>query len=153
MRDDFNGVEARALVGIDSATATFNKSFDLTFGTDFADDRGNIVVSANYTTRGGITRSARGGFTYDSLSDGCVTAASASSRGAGVPLAVPSGKTCRRRRHSRLRRRRQRRYSPRPHLGRSAARLGPVQPGARCGLCAAGSAISAASASFSMPAA
>ena len=52
-------------------------------------------MSANYTTRGGITRSERGGFTYDSLSDGCVTAASASPRGAGVPLAVPSGQTCR----------------------------------------------------------
>jgi outer membrane receptor protein involved in Fe transport len=82
-------------MGIDSATATLNKSFDLTFGTNFGDDRGNIVVSANYTTRGGITRMDRHGFTFDSLSDGCVTAASASPREAGVPLAVPAGQTCR----------------------------------------------------------
>lgn len=95
MRDDFEGVEARAQMNLDSSTGTFNKSLDLTAGGNFAGGRGNVVVSLNYMTRGGITRADRGGFTYDSLSDGCVTAASASDSRAGVPLTVPGGQTCR----------------------------------------------------------
>ncbi len=95
MRKDFSGVEVSANLGLDSSTTTLNKSFDLTVGGNFAEDRGNIVVSLNYMTRGGITRGERGGFTFDSLSDGCVTAATASPDRAGTPLVVPSGQTCR----------------------------------------------------------
>jgi iron complex outermembrane recepter protein len=95
MRNDFDGLEARSQIGLDSSTKTLNKSFDVTAGGNFAGGRGNAVVSVNYMTRGAITRGERGGFTFDSLSDGCVTAASASPRGAGIPLVVPSGQTCR----------------------------------------------------------
>src|SRR6187549_3100887 len=73
MRDDFEGLEARAQIGLDSATSTFNKSFTVTAGGNFAEDRGNVVVSADYATRGGITRRERGGFTGQTLNDGCIT--------------------------------------------------------------------------------
>lgn len=96
MKNDFEGVELAANLGLDSSTKTFNKSFDLTAGGNFGDGRGNVVVSLNYTTRGGITRRDRGGFTYWQLGDGCVTAASATNDGTpGVIQAVPSGQTCR----------------------------------------------------------
>lgn len=96
MKDDFEGIELGTNLGLDSSTRTFNKSFDLTVGGNFAGGRGNVVASINYMTRGGITRGDRGGFTYWALGDGCVTAASATDDGTpGVPLSVPSGQTCR----------------------------------------------------------
>jgi outer membrane receptor protein involved in Fe transport len=96
MKDDFQGLELNALLGLDSSTKTLNKSFDATFGGNFDDGRGNIALSVNYTTRGGITRGDRGGFTYYALGDSCVTAASATNDGTpGVPMAVPGGQTCR----------------------------------------------------------
>jgi hypothetical protein len=36
MRDDFEGVEGRAQIGLDSSTQTFNKSFTVTAGGNFA---------------------------------------------------------------------------------------------------------------------
>ncbi|WP_129642598.1 TonB-dependent receptor domain-containing protein [Peristeroidobacter agariperforans] len=95
MRDDFEGVEATAQTSYDSPTTTPTYNIDLTVGGNFAEGRGNAVVSVNYLNRGSITRGERGEWAYDSLSDGCVTPASASRDHAGVPVAVPSGSTCR----------------------------------------------------------
>jgi outer membrane receptor protein involved in Fe transport len=87
LRDDFEGVEARAQYGTDSPTHTGNFSADLTAGGNFAEGRGNAVIAVNVLSRGGITRGERGGFAFDSLSDGCIVAGSGSSSRAGTPLA------------------------------------------------------------------
>jgi iron complex outermembrane recepter protein len=95
MREDFEGVEASFQHSWDSPTTTPTDDLNITFGGNFDGGRGNAVISVNYFNRGAITRGDRGGWTFDSLSDGCVTAASWSSTHAGTPLAVPSGQTCR----------------------------------------------------------
>ncbi|MET0497597.1 MAG: TonB-dependent receptor [Steroidobacteraceae bacterium] len=95
MRDDFEGMEINAQSTVDSPTTTPTYSADLTVGGNFADGRGNSVVSVNYLKRGSITRGERGGFTFFSLSDGCVTPASFSDSAPGVPVSVPSGLSCR----------------------------------------------------------
>jgi outer membrane receptor protein involved in Fe transport len=94
MRDDFDGVEARAQVNMDQPTGTPIYNFDVTVGGNFADDRGNVVVSGNYLKRNSITRGQRGSFAFDSLADGCVAAGTARKDGPGTPFAVPSGQTC-----------------------------------------------------------
>ncbi|WKL57623.1 TonB-dependent receptor [Asticcacaulis sp. ZE23SCel15] len=94
MRDDFEGVEISAQTRWDQPTNTPTNTVDLTLGGNFADDKGNAVVSLNYLTRGSITRGERGDFAFFSLSDGCVTADSWSDSQAGTPLSVPGGQTC-----------------------------------------------------------
>jgi iron complex outermembrane receptor protein len=94
MRDDFEGVEINGQTNWDSHTTTPTYNLDLTVGGNFAEGRGNAVVSINYLDRGAISRGMRGHWTYDSLSDGCVTSASFSKSKAGIPLAVPGGSTC-----------------------------------------------------------
>lgn len=83
MRDDFEGVEVNAQYGADSSTHTGNYSVDLTAGTNFGEGRGNAVISVNVMERGGITRGERGGFTFDSLSDGCTVPGTGSASRAG----------------------------------------------------------------------
>lgn len=94
MRDDFEGVEINAQKRWDSHTSTPTYSLDFTMGSNFADDRGNAVVSVNYLNRGSITRGERGGYAFYSLSDGCVTSASWSETQPGTPQAIGSGQTC-----------------------------------------------------------
>jgi outer membrane receptor protein involved in Fe transport len=94
MRDNFEGAEARADIRFDRATGTPTYNFDLTFGGNFADGRGNFVASINYLNRGSLTRGDRGGAMATTLADSCVTAASYRPDGPGTPLAVPSGQTC-----------------------------------------------------------
>jgi iron complex outermembrane recepter protein len=94
MRDDFEGVEARAQYGADSSTNTGNYSIDLTAGGNFADGRGNAVISVNVLSRGSITRGERGGFTYDSLSDGCTVAGTGSRSRAGDFFGAQQGAAC-----------------------------------------------------------
>lgn len=94
MKDDFEGVELTAQARADTHTKTKTYTADLTFGSNFADDRGNVVVALNYLDRGGFTRGERGGWATPSMADGCVTSASFSSTRPGVPLAVPGGQTC-----------------------------------------------------------
>jgi iron complex outermembrane receptor protein len=95
MRDDFEGVEAHGDVRFDAGTGTPTYNFDLTFGGNFADGRGNVVASINYLKRNGLTRGERGGPMAVTLGDGCVTSASWSDNAPGTPLAVPAGQTCR----------------------------------------------------------
>lgn len=94
MKDDFQGVEANVQHTWDQHTGTPTDSVDLTVGGNFDNGRGNMVVSLDYLNRGGYTRRDRGGWAAQSLSDGCVTAASYNPEGAGTPLSVPSGQTC-----------------------------------------------------------
>jgi iron complex outermembrane receptor protein len=94
MRDDFEGVEIGGQTNWDSHTTTPTYDLNLTAGGNFAQGRGNAVVSINYLDRGAISRGQRGDWAYDSLSDGCVTSASFSKSKAGIPLAVPGGSTC-----------------------------------------------------------
>jgi len=94
MKDDFQGVELTAEARQDTHTKTKTYTADLTFGTNFADDRGNVVVALNYLDRGGYSRADRGGWAMPTMADGCVTAASYSDTRPGTPLAIPAGQTC-----------------------------------------------------------
>lgn len=94
MRDNFEGVEINAQHTSDQPTRTPTRSLDVTLGGNFANNKGNAVISLDYLDRQGITRADRGDWALPSLGDGCVTAASWSATHAGVPLAVPSGQNC-----------------------------------------------------------
>lgn len=94
MRDDFSGVEGRAQVNVDRPTGTPTYNFDLTMGGNFAEGRGNLVVSGNYLNRGSITRGERGSFAYLSLADGCVAPGSGSATRPGTPFTPPAGQSC-----------------------------------------------------------
>jgi len=59
MRDDFEGVEARAQTNFDSRTATPTHDFNLTAGGNFHDGRGNAVVSVNYLKRNALLEDQR----------------------------------------------------------------------------------------------
>ncbi|MCW3837721.1 TonB-dependent receptor plug domain-containing protein [Sphingomonas canadensis] len=94
MKSDFEGVEARGQFNIDSATWTKGYSLDVTVGGNFADGRGNTVVSANYLKRGGITRGERGDWAFDSLSDGCIKPGTGGPDRAGQVFGSQSGAAC-----------------------------------------------------------
>ena len=94
MRSDFEGVEAQSHVDFDSTTNTPTWSVDLTGGANFAHDKGNIAVSMGYQNRGGISRQDRGGIYIPPYGDGCVTAATASSRNIGTQITGLSGQAC-----------------------------------------------------------
>jgi outer membrane receptor protein involved in Fe transport len=94
MRDDFEGVEARAQLNIDRPTGTPVYNADLTFGGNFADGRGNLTVSANYLKRGAITRGERGSFAFLSLNDGCVRPGTGGPNTAGEPFPAGGGQAC-----------------------------------------------------------
>ncbi|MDD3799335.1 MAG: TonB-dependent receptor, partial [Novosphingobium sp.] len=59
LRDDFEGVEARAQLSGDTRGDGLTRNFDLTWGTNFAGGRGNFVISGNYYERDGIRQAAR----------------------------------------------------------------------------------------------
>ncbi|KQU49874.1 TonB-dependent receptor [Sphingomonas sp. Leaf339] len=86
MRQDFNGIEGRAQLNMDGPTGTPVYNVDLTMGGNFAEGRGNLVVSGNYLKRGSITRGQRGGYAFDSLVDGCVVPGTGSDSRAGTPF-------------------------------------------------------------------
>jgi outer membrane receptor protein involved in Fe transport len=94
MRQDFEGVEARAQLNLDSSTSTPVYSFDVTVGGNFADGRGNVVVSANYLRRGSVTRGERGEWAYDSFADGCIVPGSGGPNRTGTPFSGASGAAC-----------------------------------------------------------
>lgn len=88
IRDDFEGIEARTQLNMDRPTGTPVYNVDLTMGGNFAEGKGNLVVSGNYLNRGSITRRQRGSYAFDSLVDGCVVPGSGSSTRAGTPFAA-----------------------------------------------------------------
>src|SRR6478735_9065077 len=79
MKDDFEGVQIGGQYGFDSATSTPTYNVDLTLGGNFAEGRGNAVVSLNYYKREGFTRQDRGDWSELPYAEGCVTADSWSS--------------------------------------------------------------------------
>ncbi|MEJ0058370.1 MAG: TonB-dependent receptor [Terricaulis sp.] len=96
IRDDFDGVEVSYLHSWDSPTETPTKDLNLTFGGNFANDRGNAVISLGYLTRGSITRAERGDWAQYQLDERCVTPASWSATAPGVLFpGNPSLATCR----------------------------------------------------------
>ena len=96
LRDDFQGVEFRAQGGGNSTTSARTQDYTATIGGNFADGRGNVVISANYMKRDPITRRDRGGFTLVALSDGCIVPGSEDAKThVGTPFTVPAGQTCR----------------------------------------------------------
>ncbi|QBE66604.1 TonB-dependent receptor [Pseudoduganella lutea] len=94
LRDNFEGVEINAQHTRDQPTGTPTNSVDLTVGGNFANNRGNAVLSLNYMNREGMTRAELGGYALPSMGDGCVTPASWSATRPGTPLPVPAGQTC-----------------------------------------------------------
>lgn len=94
IRDDFEGVEGRAQLNMDRPTGTPVYNVDLTLGGNFADNRGNVVVSGNYLKRGAITRGDRGSFAFLSLNDGCVVPGSGGRSTAGIPFSPAGGQGC-----------------------------------------------------------
>ena len=94
MRDDFEGVELNAQVSADEHTSSPTYTYDLTFGGNLDNGRGNVVASLGYQDRTAIGIKERGGWAYPSRDSGCVTADSYSETQRGVPLSVPSGLSC-----------------------------------------------------------
>ncbi|PZU08158.1 TonB-dependent receptor [Sphingomonas sp.] len=93
--DKFEGVEARAQMNANSPTSAKTYDYSITVGGNFADGRGNVVISANYLKRDAITRRDRGGFTLFALGDGCVVPGSDDNKyHLGTPFTVPSGQSC-----------------------------------------------------------
>ncbi|HEV7606208.1 MAG TPA: TonB-dependent receptor [Steroidobacteraceae bacterium] len=84
MKDDFEGVQVGGQYGFDSSTSTPTTNVDLTLGGNFAEGRGNAVVSLNYYKREGFTRDERGDWAKLPYGEGCVTAASWSDSLIGV---------------------------------------------------------------------
>ena len=85
MKDDFEGVKVGGQYGFDSSTSTPTFSTDLTIGGNFAEGRGNAVVSLNYYKREGFTRSERGDWAELPYGEGCVSAATWSDSLIGTP--------------------------------------------------------------------
>ena len=85
MKDDFEGVKIGGQYGFDSSTSTPIFSTDLTVGGNFAEGRGNAVVSLNYYKREGFTRDERGDWAELPYGEGCVTADSWSDSLIGTP--------------------------------------------------------------------
>jgi outer membrane receptor protein involved in Fe transport len=84
MKDDFEGVQVGGQYGFDSSTNTPTTNVDLTLGGNFAEGRGNAVVSLNYYKREGFTRDDRGDWATLPYGEGCVTADSWSDSLIGV---------------------------------------------------------------------
>jgi iron complex outermembrane receptor protein len=94
MRKDFQGVQLDGHVDFDRVTRTPTYSLDLTAGNNFADNRGNVVVSIDYLNRGAISREDVP-YARPALTDGCVTPSTYSSSGPGSPVTGnPTGQAC-----------------------------------------------------------
>src|SRR5688572_20426063 len=85
MKDDIEGVEVGGQYGFDSATSTPTYDVNLTVGGNFAEERGNAVVSLNYYKREGFTRAERGEWAELPYGEGCVTEATYSDSLIGTP--------------------------------------------------------------------
>ena len=94
MKQNFEGVEFDAHTNFDEMTKTPTYSFDITAGSNFDDNRGNLAISMDYMNRGAIARD-QVGYARPALSDGCVTPGSWSDSGPGTPVpGNPSGQKC-----------------------------------------------------------
>jgi iron complex outermembrane recepter protein len=94
MKSNFEGVAVALNHSTDQHTNSPSTNATLTLGGNFADNKGNMVVSIDYLKRTGFTRGERGDWAGMNLKDGCVTAASWSETSAGTPFSPPTGQTC-----------------------------------------------------------
>src|SRR6186713_736627 len=85
IKDDYEGMGANVQYGSDSATSTPTYSVDFTAGHNFAEGRGNAVVSLNYYKREGFTRAERGDWAELPYGEGCVTQETWSETMIGTP--------------------------------------------------------------------
>jgi len=81
LRDDYEGLEARAQVHRDAEGSGWIQDYTVTMGGNFNDGRGNAVISINYLDRDEIDSDERG-FSSLVLGDGRVN---------GVPTLLPVG--------------------------------------------------------------
>lgn len=89
LRDDFDGVEARAQVGLDSRGDGGVADFTLTAGRALGGGRGNAVLSLNYVDRQPILTSERG---YSAVNLVDVTVGGVRQLGPGGSSFVPNGR-------------------------------------------------------------
>jgi iron complex outermembrane recepter protein len=94
MKRDFEGVEANAQYSFDQFTISPTYNFDVTMGGNFDHDKGNLVISLNYSSRKGFTQPDHGGWTSVQYTDACVTAASYSPTNPGVRNGAGTGASC-----------------------------------------------------------
>ena len=85
MRKNFEGVQLDGHVDFDRLTTTPTYSTDITAGSNFDDDRGNIAISMDYLNRGAIARD-QVPYARPALGDGCVTPSSYNRNGPGTPV-------------------------------------------------------------------
>ena len=69
MKDDFEGFNIDASYGVSSEGDGQQTSLTATWGTNFADDRGNIAISVDYRTDSGLTMGDRPNARYGSGGD------------------------------------------------------------------------------------
>ena len=93
LKQDFQGAEVQAHVNFDTYTSTPQYNFDVTAGSNFDHDRGNVVVSLDYLNRGGIQQKDVS-YAALPLNESCVTAASYQHDAPGTALAGSSAATC-----------------------------------------------------------
>lgn len=83
LKQNFTGAQVDSHVGFDADTTTPTYSFDITAGSNFDHDRGNIAVSMDYLNRGGI-KQKQVNYAVNPLNETCVTAASYSKTLPGI---------------------------------------------------------------------
>jgi iron complex outermembrane recepter protein len=94
MKKDFQGVQLDGHVDFDRVTRTPTYNMDITAGSNFDDNRGNVAISLDYLNRGAISRQEVP-YAVPALTDGCVTPGSYSNRAPGTPVpGNPSGANC-----------------------------------------------------------
>ncbi len=69
LKDNFEGFNVDANYGISSESDAAQKAITATWGTNFADDRGNIVISVDYRTDEGLRMGDRPGANYGTGGD------------------------------------------------------------------------------------
>ncbi|NJR78702.1 TonB-dependent receptor domain-containing protein [Sphingomonas corticis] len=90
LRDDLNGVLAGATYNITERGDAASYSADVGIGSNFADDRGNVTLFANYTERKPLFQSARR-FSNTAIADGCVVPGSGDPSRSGIGTIQPGG--------------------------------------------------------------
>ncbi len=91
LRTDLSGIMVGANYGLTERGDGRRYSFDAAFGSNFADNKGNVTVFANYTRRQSVFQGARD-FSRTAAGDGCITPGSTNGASQiGTPF--PSGVT------------------------------------------------------------
>ncbi len=92
LRTDLEGIEAGATYSLTEEGDGPRMSFDFAMGTQFADNRGNVTLYANYTKRDPIFQSARA-FSASAAGDACIVPGSVDPR-TGLGRNLPGAGAC-----------------------------------------------------------